>query len=52
MIQTDQLDKKTEHKDQVVLRLLFPNVKTYKANADVLRKIANDAGASGAVRMG
>lgn len=52
MLRKDQLDKMIDHKNQVIVRILFPDIKAYNANAEALKKIADDAGASGAVRMG
>lgn len=51
MLRRDQLDKIIARKDRVIVRLLFPDVKTYKANAEEIRKLADGAGASGAVKM-
>lgn len=47
-----ELDRKTEPKTRVIVRFTFPNVKAYQTHEADIKRMAEDVGASLAVKMG
>lgn len=52
MLTRTELDRKVEPKTRVIVRMTFPDVKTYRVHEDEVKHLAEVVGASLAVKMG
>lgn len=52
MLTRAELDRKPEKKTRVIVRLTLPDVKTYQRHEEDIKRLATEAGALLAVKMG